>query len=167
MTPAEFNYPIPRELLKAYAEFAGEAEDTAQLAALMGIPEAELVAITGDPVRFAELEAYRVAHEMRGEHLGRRVTKGLLSLLGVLEKHIAEGCDIDAALEMIKPLIRLREVAERTRLAEKDSGDHSKRAVFQFIINGVEVGGARKPKDVSDVVDVQAVQVPTIAGGAL
>ena len=166
MTPAEYTYPIPRELLEAYAEHAGEIETSAQLAALSGLREAEVDAITGDPVQFAELEAYRAAYEMKGKNLKRRVHKLTEAMVGVFEKQVAAGLDVDLALEISKPLIRLMEIAERARLAEKDSGDHSKRAVFQFIINGVEVGGARKPKDVSGVIDVQAVQIPTIAGGA-
>ena len=166
MTPAEHTIPIPRGLHDAFDAHGGEVEDTAQLAALSGLREAEVEVIVGDPVRFAALQASRAAYEMKGKHLPRRVHKLTEAVVDMFEKQIAAGLDMDLGLELIKPLIRLMEIAERTRLAEKDYGDRSKLAVFHFIINGVAQGGAQKPKDVSDVIDVQAVQVPTITGGA-
>ena len=55
MTPAEFNYPIPREFLRVWEEYGGEAETSAPLAALSGLREAEIDAIVNNPVKFAEL----------------------------------------------------------------------------------------------------------------
>ena len=165
MTPAEYTYPTPRELLEAYAEHAGEVENDAQLAALSGLGEAQVGAITGDPVKFAELEAYRVAHEMKGKNLKRCVHKLTEAVVGVFEKQVAAGLDVDLALEISKPLIRLMEIAERTRLAEKDSGDRSKLAVVTINFFKSPAVVTQTQKDVSDVIDVQAVQIPT-SGGA-
>ena len=168
MTPAEYTYPIPREFLRVWEEYGGEAETSAPLAALSGLREAEIDAIVNNPVKFAELEAHRAAYEMTGKPLKRRANKAALRLMGVIEKHIDGGCDIDAALEIIKPLIRLMEIAERTRLAEKDSGDRSKLAVVHINISGPRAAKeAQTLKDASGVIDVQAVQIPTSAGGAL
>ena len=166
MTPAEYTYPIPRELLEAYAEHAGEIETSAQLAALSGLREAEVDAITGDPVQFAELEAYRAAYEMKGKNLKRRVHKLTEAMVGVFEKQVAAGLDVDLALEISKPLIRLMEIAERTRLAEKDSGDRSKLAVVAINFFKSPAVVTQTQKAVSDVIDVQAVKIPTVTGGA-
>lgn len=168
MTDGKFTYPTPRELREAYAAHGGEVETTSQLAALSGLRAPEIEAILNNPEKFAELEAYRAAYEMKGKHLPGRVLKQALRLMDVIEKHIDGGCDIDAALEIIKPLIRLMEVAERTRLAEKDSGDRSKLAVVHINISGPRAAKeAQTLKDVSGVIDVQAVQIPASAGAAL
>ena len=168
MTPAEFNYPIPRELLKAYADHGGEVETSAQLAALSSLRVAEVDAILNDSEKFAALEAHRAAHEMKGKNLKRRVHKLTEAVVGVFEKQVAAGLDVDLALEISKPLIRLMEIAERTRLAEKDSGDRSKLAVVHINISGPRAAKeAQTLKDSSGVIDVQAVQIPTVTGGAL
>ena len=168
MTPAEFNYPTPRGLHDAFDAHGSEVETPAQLAALSGLREAEVVAILNDPVKFAELEASRAAYEMKGKHLPRRVHKLTEAVVDVFEKQIAAGLDMDLCLELIKPLIRLMEIAERTRLAEKDSGDRSKLAVVHINISGPRAAKeAQTLKDASGVIDVQAVQIPTSAGGAL
>ena len=167
MTPAEFNYPIPRELLKAYADHGGEVETSAQLAALSGLRVAEVDAILNDPEKFAALEAHRAAHEMKGKNLKRRVHKLTEAMVGVFEKQVAAGLDVDLALEISKPLIRLMEIAERTRLAERDTDAGSKRVVVHINFGRAAVVIAPTLEDVSGVIDVQAVQIPTSAGGAL
>ena len=167
MTGSTLTNPIDRKVLEVWALYRDDIADPGQFAALCGLPLIQTTAILDDPGQFAELEAYAQAQQVRGKLQPVRVRKLLELALGVIEKQLKSDCDIDAALEIIKPLIRLTEVIERTRLAERDIDAGSKRAIVHINFGGVPVVIAPILADVSGVIDVQAVQIPTSAGGTL
>ena len=164
MTPDRLTGPIPKELLNSYGLYAHEVDATAELATMSGLSLQHVNAILENPENVAELEANRTAMQKQGKLLPGRVRKCLEQAIDVIEKQLKDGCDIDAALECIKPLIRLTEVFERTRLAEREVSDTHKLAVIHITIG-------RGPVDVvrtqADVIDVQAVQISADARGAL
>ena len=154
----------------AYAEHGAEVEGAEELAALAGVELQQVVAALDDPAKFAELEAYRGAYQKQGKHQHVRLRKMLRQTLDVIQKQLDGDCDIDAALEIIKPLIRLTEIAEKSRIAESASGAISERPVFYITIGGVLAGGAATApalQSLAGVVDVQARQVIDSAGGVL
>lgn len=167
MTGSVLTNPIDRKVLEVWALYRDDIADPGQFAALCGLPLIQTTAILDDPGQFAELEAYAQAQQVRGKLQPVRVRRLLELALGVIEKQLKSDCDIDTCLELIKPLIRLTEVIERTRLAERDTDAGSKRAIVHINFGGVPVVIAPFLADVSGVIDVQAVQIPTSAGGSL
>lgn len=156
-------------LKTAYAEHGAEVEGVEELAALAGVELSQVVAALADPAKVAELEAYMGAYQKQGKHQPGRVRKLLRQTLDVIQKQLDDGCDIDAALEIIKPLIRLTEISERSRIAESDSDAISKRPMVYITIGGVLAGGAATVSTLQarQVVDVQARQVADSAGEVL
>lgn len=152
---------LPVSLKVAYAEHGAEVEGAEELAALAGVELSQVVAVLADPAKVAELEAYMGAYQKQGKHQPGRVRKLLRQTLDVIQKQLDGGCDIDAALEIIKPLIRLTEISERSRIAESDSDAISKRPMVYITIGGVLAGGAVTASTLQarQVVDVQARQV--------
>lgn len=148
----------------SYAQYADEVDGPEELAALAGVELGQVAAALADPAKVAELEAYRGAYQKQGKHQPVRVRKLLRQTLDVLQKHLDGDCDIDAALEIIKPLIRLTEISERSRIAESDSAAISKRPVVYITIGR---GAVTAPvlQGLAGVVDVQARQVVNNGGG--
>ena len=161
---------LPMPLKVAYAEHGAEVNGAEELAALAGVELHQVAAALADPAKVAELEAYRGAYQKQGKHQHVRVRKLLQQTLDVIQKHLDDGCDIDAALEIIKPLIRLTEIAEKSRIAESASVAISEGPVFYITIGGVLAGGtanASPLQNLAGVVDVQARQVADSAGEVL
>ena len=155
---------IPKPLKDGYALYGEYLNRPDELAAIAEVTVAQVEATLADPEKFAELEAYRAAQQMLGKTQPVRVRKLVGMTLDVIEEHLKTGCDLDAALEIIKPLIRLTEVSERTRLAEREVDDVRNLAVIHITI------GRPAEKRVSvdaDVIDVHALQISPSAGGAL
>ena len=168
--PAALGNTLSMPLKVAYAEHVDEANGPEELAAIAGVEVSQVVAAFADPAKFAELEAYRSAYQKQGKHQPGRVRKLLWQTLDVIQKHLDDGCDIDAALEIIKPLIRLTEIAEKSRIAESASVAISEGPVFYITIGGVLAGGtanASPLQNLAGVVDVQARQVADSAGEVL
>lgn len=161
--------PIPKPLLEAYAHHADRVNDVKQLAAIAALPTAEVEAILADPVRMAELEAYRTRLEAQGKLRPDRISRMIEKTLDVIDGELQRNCDIDTALELIKPLIRLTEVSERTRLAERELNPFSNLPVFNITINGGAIQIKEIPASASaviDVIDATVVVIPTLEGGA-
>ncbi len=161
--------PIPKALLEAYAHHIDRVDEDHQLAAIAGLPPAEVKANLADPVRLAELEAYRTRLEAQGKLRPDRVSRMVDKVLGVIDVELQGDCDISTALELIKPLIRLTEVSERTRLAEREINPFSNLPVFNITINGGAIQIKEIPASssaVTDVIDATVVVTPTLEGGA-
>lgn len=161
--------PLPKALLEAYAHHGDRVDDTQQLAAVADLPTAEVEAILADPVRMAELEAYRTRLEAQGKLRPDRVSRMIEKTLDVIDIELQRNCDIDTALELIKPLIRLTEISEKSRLAEREINPFSNLPVFNITINGGAIQIKEIPASsnaVTDVIDATVVVIPTLEGGA-
>lgn len=154
---------LPSTLKDSYAHYGDEIDGPDELAALAGLTLAQVEAALADPEKVAQLEAYRAAQQKQGKLQPIRVRKLVTVTLDVIEEHLKAGCDIDAALEIIKPLIRLTEISERTRLAEREAGDTRKRTVVHINIGGPSARVV--PVDV-EVIDVHTVEISNLLGGA-
>ena len=154
-----------KALLEGYARYADDTNSAAELAALVpGVTLNEVEAALADPEKVAELEAYRALLQRQRKPQPGRVNKLTAMTLDVIEGHLTAGCDIDAALEIIKPLIRLTEVSERTRLAEREVDELKKLPVIHITIGRP---AEKLTPQSADVIDVHAVQISTGAGGPL
>jgi hypothetical protein len=160
---------IPKPLREAYAHHGDRVDDAQQLAAIADLPTAEVEAILADPVRMAELEAYRTVLEAKGKLRQGRLDRMVDKVLGVIDVELQGNCDIDTALELIKPLIRLTEISEKSRLAEREINPFSNLPVFNITINGGAIQIKEIPASssaVTDVIDATVVVIPTLKGGA-
>lgn len=165
MNEPVFEGALPNTLKDSYAQYVEEVEAPEELAALAGLPLVQVKAALADPEKLAELETYRAAQQKAGKLQPQRERKLLQQTLDVIQKHLDGECDIDAALEIIKPLIRLTEIRERTRLAEREVDDTRKLAIIH-----INIGRAVEKRIATgdaEVIDVHAVQISQGVGGAL
>ena len=165
MNEPAFGGALPGTLKDSYAHYADEVEGPGELAALAGLTLAQVEAALADPRKVAELETHRAAQQKQGKLQPIRERKLLQQTLDVIQKHLDGDCDIDAALEIIKPLIRLTEIRERTRLAEREVDDTHKLTIIRFNIG--RAAEKRIATGSADVIDVHAVQISQGGGGAL
>ena len=154
---------LPNALKVAYAEFGETVADATELAALAGVGTEVVERVFNTPSKLDELEAFAKAYRKQNKHQPARVRQMLKQSLDVIQAQL-DSADIDlgTVLEIIKPLIRLTEIAEKLRLAESGADAPSKHPVWYITIGGVLAGAARPPVAAQglEVIDVQAKGLP-------
>ena len=155
---------LPNAVKVAYAEFGETVADVTELAALAGVGTEVVERVFNTPSKLDELEAFAKAYRKQNKHQPARVRQMLNQSLDVIQAQL-DGADIDlgtVVLEFIKPLLRLTEIAEKSRLAESGSDATSKHPVLHITIGGVRAGAATPPVAAQglEVIDVIAKELP-------
>ena len=153
---------LPNALMVAYAEFGEIVVDVTELAALAGVGAEVVERVFNSPSKLDELEVFAKAYRRQNKHQTARVRQMVKQRLDVIQAQL-DGADIDlgTVLEIIKPLIRLTEIAEKSRIAESASVAVLERPVLHITIGGVRAGAATPPVAAQglEVIDVQAKEL--------
>ena len=159
--PAALSSTLSKSFKLAFAEH-GTDVSAEELAVLGNVTAHEAKTALSDPAKFMELQLFSSAHARSGKRLPARVDRLIAKALDVIEDHLTQGCDVDAVLELVKPLIKLRDGAERSRLAEVGPAVDT-RQVIHININGKLLGAKELPVVDSEVIDVPA-RTPLLLG---
>jgi hypothetical protein len=134
-TPAVLAGPALEEaILAAYPVVAYLPDAEQVLAAKCGVTLAKVEAVLNSHGMLDRLEAARLSAEANGDTvipLAKRIA------LKLLNRIYAEADEVDAfgAADLMKPINRILENAERVRLAEREKDDNSTLPIFNFIFS--------------------------------
>ena len=96
--------------------------DPAQLAVLAGVPESVVLEVLDDDDAYAELEAFADREEANGNLLPVIADQALLMGAKTIRDKLKECKDAFDAAELMKPLLRLRELETKKQLSDRDIG---------------------------------------------
>ena len=126
------------KLIAAYPSVADRPDGEQALAALLGVSVQEVEAVFALPGTLELAEAARVKAEVEGSALEPLAHYTALRLV---QRIAAQADTVDAfeAAELIRPIIRVLENADRVRLAERNKDPNAGLAVFNITFEGASM----------------------------
>ena len=149
---------VEKKMIAAYPQAADMPNGEAFMAAVCDVTQEEIEARLACPELLARMEAAKIKAEASGKDitpLAQRIARKLLYRID------AQADDVDAfeAVELMKPINRILENAERVRLAEREKDEYANLPTFQFnFINGIQATLVPRPVPV-ETIEVDAISV--------
>ncbi len=150
--------PLPPDLEAAlianYWKAADLPNGEAALAAICGTtPEAIEITLL-QPGMLARAEAAHIKAEVEGKTMHPLAQRIALKLLKRIDAQ-ADGVDAFEAVELMKPINRILENADRVRLAEKEKDANAGLPVFNFVFNNGGIQATRVFEVDPTVIDIE------------